>query len=101
MLNRTTLALAAALFLTSSLAAEADMLDTITDAPSSIFQFFRGVLPSDGAKGNAVQIEVVDAPRPEAPARPEEVLSPRLRSAMSKRDGYGAPKSVRICTNCD
>jgi hypothetical protein len=101
MLNRTTFALAATLFLTSSLAARADMLDTITDAPSSIFQFFRGVLPSDRAKGNSVEVEVLEAPRPEAPARPEEVLSPGLKSAMSKRDGYGAPKSVTICTNCD
>jgi hypothetical protein len=100
-LNRIRFAFAAGLFLTPCFAARAEVLDTVTDAPSSIFRFFRGVLSSDAAKQNPVPVEVVEAPRPEAPARPDEVLSPRLRSAMSKRDAYGAPKSPTICTNCD
>ena len=95
MLNRITFAFAAALFLTtSSLAARADMLDTITDAPSSIFQFFRGVIASDAPKQSPVLVEVIEAPRAEAPARPDEVLSPRLRSTMSKRDAFGARQLV-------
>ena len=102
MLNRIGLAFGAGLFLTSSpFAAKAEVLDTITDAPSSIFQFFRGVLASDAAKQDPVSVEVVEAPRAEAPARREEVLSPRLRSAITKRDAYGAPWAPTICTNCD
>jgi hypothetical protein len=99
--NRFAFAFAAGLFLTSSWGGKADVLDTITDAPNSIFQFFRGALASDEAKRNAVPVEVVEAPGVESPARPDEVLSPRLRSALSKRDAYGAPKSPTICTNCD
>ena len=45
MLNRIRFAFAAGLFLTPSFVAKAEVLDTITDAPSSIFQFFRGVSP--------------------------------------------------------
>lgn len=101
MLNRIKFAFAAGLFLTPSFAAEAEMLDTITDAPSSIFQFFSGVLALDAAKQKPVPVEVVEAPHAEPPARPDEVLSARLRSAMSKRDAFGAPKSPTICTNCD
>jgi len=101
MLNRIRFAFAAGLFLTPSLVAKAEVLDTITDAPSSIFQFFRGVIASDALKQSPVLVEVIEAPRAEAPARPDEVLSPRLRSAMSKRDAFGAPKSPTICTNCD
>ncbi len=41
---------AAGLFLNPSFAAKAEVLDAITDAPSSIFEFFRGVLASDAAK---------------------------------------------------
>ena len=101
MLNRIRFAFAAGLFLNPSFAAKDEVLDAITDAPSSIFQFFRGVLASDATKQNPVMVEVVEAPGAEAPARPDEVLSPRLRSTMSKRDAFGAPMSPTICTNCD
>jgi hypothetical protein len=50
MLNRIRFAFAAGLFLTPTFAAKAEVLDAITDAPSSIFEFFRGVLASDAAK---------------------------------------------------
>src|SRR3954452_4058865 len=76
MLNRIRFAFAAGLFLTSSFAAKAEVLDAITDAPSSIFQFFRGVLASDAAKSNPVLVEVVEAPRAEAPARPRLTRRP-------------------------
>ena len=50
MLNRIRFAFAAGLFLNPSFAAKDEVLDAITDAPSSIFEFFRGVLASDAAK---------------------------------------------------
>jgi hypothetical protein len=101
MLNRIRFAFVAGLFLTPSFVAKAEVLDTVTDAPSSIVQFFRGALASDAAKQSPVPVEFVEAPLAEAPARPDEVLSPRLKSAMSKRDAFGAPNLPTICTNCD
>ena len=34
------------------------------------------------------------------PARADEVLSARSKAVMSKRDGFGAPETPIICTNC-
>jgi hypothetical protein len=35
-----------------------------------------------------------------SPARPDEVLSPRSKAVMAKRDAFGAPETPIICTNC-
>jgi hypothetical protein len=34
------------------------------------------------------------------PARADEVLSARSKAVMAKRDGFGAPETPIICTNC-
>jgi hypothetical protein len=96
------LAMAVGLFSASCLSARADVLDTITDAPGSVFRFFRGMVSSDRAQQNpqSGDVEVVSAPGTGAPARPDEVLSPRMKAALSKRDAYGAPQTPTICTNC-
>ena len=102
MLNRIRFAFVAGLCSsTSPFAVKAEVLDTITDAPSSIFQLFRGVLASDAAKQDPVPVEVVGRLAPK-PRHDRRRCYPRAsRSAMSKRDAYGAPKSPTICTNCD
>jgi hypothetical protein len=102
MRNGVRLAIAAGLLSMSCLSARADVLDTITDAPSSVFRFFRGMVASDAAKQDpqVSDVEVVAPPGSGAPARPDEVLSPRMKAALSKRDAYGAPQTPTICTNC-
>ena len=99
MLSKTRFAFAASLLFTSSLAAKADMLEPVVEAPRSVFQFVEGVL-AEAAQQNPIPAQVAEAPRPEAVARPEETLSPRVRSAMTKRDVYTAPRSPASCTNC-
>ena len=94
---------AGGLILASCSSGRAEGLDTITDAPGSIFRFFRGIVASDSAKQNppSVEVEVVTPPGAGGPARPDEVLSPRMKAALAKRDAYGAPQTPTICTNCE
>ncbi len=95
-------AVAAGLILVSGMSSQAEVLDSLTDAPGAVFRFFRGMVASDSAKQNPQtgEVEVVSAPGSGPPARPDEVLSPRMKAALSKRDAYGAPQTPTICTNC-
>jgi hypothetical protein len=104
--------MAACLLLISRVPADAQALDAITEAPSAVFRFLQNQLtpgPAQSAaansgleRGQAVeQTEYIRADQMDrGPARAEEVLSPRLRAVMAKRDGYGAPATPTICTNC-